>query len=44
MTQVVDAAPEDLVVGMALEVVFRPLDEDVTAPYFRPAQSTGEDS
>jgi uncharacterized OB-fold protein len=42
MTVVVDADPGDLQVGMPLEVTFRPLDDDTTAPYFRPI--TGEDT
>jgi uncharacterized OB-fold protein len=37
MTNVVDAAPEDLSVGMALQVAFREVDDAVTAPVFRPA-------
>jgi uncharacterized OB-fold protein len=40
MTQIVDATPEELTLGMPLEVVFRPLDDDITAPYFRPVRTT----
>jgi len=37
MTNVVDCAPEDLQIGMPLQVAFRELDDDITAPVFRPA-------
>ena len=37
MTNIVEADPGDLRVGMAVTVVFRALDEEVTAPFFRPA-------
>jgi hypothetical protein len=37
MTNIVDADPADLRLGMAVVVDFRPLNEDVTAPVFRPA-------
>lgn len=30
---------DDVAVGMAVEVVFHPLDDDTTLPYFRPAGS-----
>ena len=36
MTNVVDAEPDQLQVGMALEVAFRPVNDDITAPVFRP--------
>ena len=32
-----DPDPEKIKVGMAVEVVFRALNDDVTIPYFRPA-------
>ena len=38
MTNVVDCAPEDLRMGMPLQVAFRELDENTTAPVFRPAE------
>ncbi|MDT7549241.1 MAG: uncharacterized protein QOE84_1635 [Actinomycetota bacterium] len=44
MTGIVDAEPADLVLGMRLEVTFRPLDDDLAAPYFRPAATTREDT
>ncbi len=37
MTNIVDADPADLRVGMALTVEFRVLDDSITAPFFRPA-------
>jgi uncharacterized OB-fold protein len=40
MTTVVDCAPEDLRIGMALQVAFIPLDDELTAPVFRPADAT----
>jgi uncharacterized OB-fold protein len=39
MTNVVDAEPDDLAVGMDLEVTFRPVTDEITAPVFRPAAS-----
>jgi uncharacterized OB-fold protein len=44
MTEIVDADAADLMLGMALEVTFRPLDDDLTAPYFRPVATTREES
>lgn len=41
MTQIVDAGPAELSLGMSLEVVFRPLNDEITAPYFRPATRPG---
>ena len=32
-----DPDPEKIKVGMAVEVVFRALNDDITIPYFRPA-------
>lgn len=40
MTNLVDCDPEDLTVGMAVEVDFRPLTDDVDAIVFRPAADT----
>lgn len=37
MTNVVGCQPEELRVGMALEVVFEPIAEDVVLPRFRPS-------
>jgi len=36
MTNIVEASPESLVVGMAVEVLFRDLTEEWAAPVFRP--------
>lgn len=38
MTRVVDCDPDELAVGMELEVTFRPLDEDFDVPVFRPVR------
>ena len=35
MTSIVDASPEDLTIGMKLEVVFDKVDDEVTLPKFR---------
>ena len=35
MTNVIDTEPDDLEIGMALEVAFRPVDDQITAPVFR---------
>jgi uncharacterized OB-fold protein len=37
MTNIVGAEPDTLSVGMALVVDFQPLNDDITAPVFRPA-------
>jgi uncharacterized OB-fold protein len=37
MTNIVDCEPGDLSVGMPVEVTFRALNDDITAPVFRPA-------
>jgi uncharacterized OB-fold protein len=37
MTNLVDVEPADLTVGMAVVVDFRPVNEEITAPVFRPA-------
>jgi uncharacterized OB-fold protein len=39
MTEIIDCATEDLVIGMALEVSFRELTDEVTIAVFRPAGS-----
>lgn len=36
LSAVVDCEPEDLREGMPLEVLFQPMDERITLPYFRP--------
>ncbi|MFE4963808.1 Zn-ribbon domain-containing OB-fold protein [Streptomyces sp. NPDC056660] len=38
MTNIVDCAPEDLAIGMRLEVAYRVIGDEVTAPVFRPAR------
>lgn len=38
-TMVVDAAPQDLEIGMKLQVVFEAISDDVTIPVFAPARS-----
>jgi len=35
LTNLVDVAPADVQVGMAVEVSFRPMSDEVTLPYFR---------
>ena len=37
MTHLVDCEPEALAIGMALQVDFEPLDDEVLTPVFRPA-------
>ena len=37
MSNVVDCSPDDVRIGLPVEVVFRDLAEGVTLPYFRPA-------
>jgi uncharacterized protein len=37
MTNVVDCDADTLAIGMALEVTYRPIADDVTIPVFRPA-------
>jgi uncharacterized OB-fold protein len=39
MTNVEDVAFDDLEIGMALEVTFRAISDDVTIPVFRPARA-----
>ncbi|HET9628361.1 MAG TPA: Zn-ribbon domain-containing OB-fold protein [Novosphingobium sp.] len=38
-TRLVDVAPGDLAIGMALEVAFEAISDDVTIPVFRPVGS-----
>lgn len=38
-TMVVDAAPQDLEIGMRLQVVFEAISDDVTIPVFAPVRS-----
>lgn len=37
MTRIVECAPEDIKIGMEVEVVFSKLDDKFFLPYFRPA-------
>ncbi|MDI6795679.1 MAG: Zn-ribbon domain-containing OB-fold protein [Desulfatibacillaceae bacterium] len=37
MTRIVDCAPEDIKVGMKVEVTFHKLDDKFSLPFFRPA-------
>lgn len=37
MTNIVDCDPESVVIGMAVEVCFEDVNDDVTLPMFRPA-------
>lgn len=37
LTNLVDIAPEDVRIGMAVEPEFRKMSEEITLPYFRPA-------
>ncbi|HVY10854.1 MAG TPA: Zn-ribbon domain-containing OB-fold protein [Mycobacteriales bacterium] len=38
MTRIIEATAEELSIGMPLEVTFSPLNDDIVAPYFRPAR------
>ena len=40
MTNVVGCEPDELAIGMALEVAFEAINEELTIPVFRPAVST----
>ena len=35
-TNIVDCDPDEVEIGMEVEVVFRKVTEDITLPYFRP--------
>lgn len=37
LSNLVDCAPEDVRIGMRLEVTFRPVSHEITLPLFRPA-------
>ncbi len=37
-TNIIDCEPDDVYIGMELEVAFRPLTDEVTLPFFRPAR------
>ena len=39
MTRLIDVRPADVRVGMAVEVAFTPLTDEITLPLFRPAQA-----
>lgn len=41
MTNIVDCEPGDLRVGMAVEVTYRELTPEITAPVFRPVSDAG---
>ena len=41
MTNVVDCEPDDLAIGMALDVTFERRTDDLTVAVFRPAQTQG---
>lgn len=36
VSNIVDATPEELTIGMAVEAVFEPVDDELTLPKFRP--------
>jgi uncharacterized protein len=38
VSNLVDCPPEELCIGLAVEVVFEPLSEEITLPKFRPLQ------
>jgi len=38
LSNLVDVAPDDVAIGMPLEVVFEAMSDEITLPYFRPAQ------
>ena len=38
-TNIIDCDPNDVYIGMELEVVYRALTDEVTLPFFRPVQS-----
>ena len=37
LTNLIDCEPEDVVVGMPVEVAFHKMSDEITLPYFRPA-------
>jgi hypothetical protein len=37
MTTLVDCQADDLVIGMALDVTYRAISDEITIPVFRPA-------
>jgi uncharacterized OB-fold protein len=39
MTRIVDCKPEDISIGMEVQVVFHKLNDDFFLPYFRPVKS-----
>lgn len=38
LTNLVGCAPEDVSVGMRVQVEFRPMSDEITLPYFKPAR------
>ncbi len=39
LTNLVDIAPDDVSIGLAVEVAFRVMSDEITLPYFRPRAS-----
>ena len=39
LSNLVDCDPDRVAVGMAIEVAFRKMSEEITLPYFRPAST-----
>jgi len=39
-TNLVDCEPEDVRIGMEVEVVYRPVTEEITLPFFRPVSTS----
>ena len=37
LTNLIDCEPDDVVVGMPVEVAFQKRSDEITLPYFRPA-------
>ena len=38
LSKLVDCEPEEVEIGMPLEVSFRPMSEEITLPFFRPSR------
>ncbi|MFJ6852334.1 Zn-ribbon domain-containing OB-fold protein [Streptomyces sp. NPDC091271] len=43
VSNVIDVAPEDVTIGMELQVAFHPISDDWLLPVFRPAEATAVD-
>ena len=39
-TNLVECEPEDVKIGMEVEVVFQPVTDEITLPYFRPVSDS----